>query len=122
MLRIFNTILFLLFLIPLLSAQKNPTISGYIKDSENGETLIGATVFVKEIGKGTTSNVYGFYSISLPAGTYELEYSYLGFDTKTETITLDGENVTKTIELPRGCPNRRSHYNGRSQRSKCTQY
>ena len=99
MLRIFNTALFLLFLIPFVSAQKNPTISGYIKDADNGETLIGATVFVKEIAKGTTSNAYGFYSISLPSGTYDLEYSYLGFDSKTETITLNGEGITKTIEL-----------------------
>ena len=44
------------------------TISGNITDALNGEQLIGATVFVKETSAGTTSNVYGFYSLSLPPG------------------------------------------------------
>ena len=57
------------------------TISGSVKDNENGEDLIGATVLVKEMsGVGTVTNVYGFYSITLPAGSYTILYSYLGYD------------------------------------------
>jgi hypothetical protein len=54
--------------------QEKFTISGYIKDASNGETLIGATVFVREIQGGGVTNVYGFYSVTLPKGTYNVEY------------------------------------------------
>jgi len=47
-------------------AQNNHSISGYILDAATGEELIGATVFVEEIKDGTASNVYGFYSLTLP--------------------------------------------------------
>ena len=59
------------------------TISGYMKDASNGEALIGATAFIKEISNGTISNVYGFYSITLPKGTYSLVYRYVGFNDVT---------------------------------------
>lgn len=54
-------------------------ISGYLYDSKTGETLIGAHVIVRNLEKGTTSNEYGFYSLSLPGGMHEIEYSFLGF-------------------------------------------
>ena len=88
-----------LFLPNLLSAQiQNATISGFIKDVESGETLIGASVYVKELQKGATSNEYGFYSISIPPGTYNLEYSYIGFETIKKEVDLK-ENTTITIEM-----------------------
>lgn len=65
------------------------TVSGTIKDAKNGETLIGATVFVKELGTGTTSNTYGFYSLSLPAGDYTLVYSYVSYLNITKNISLN---------------------------------
>jgi len=68
--------------------QSQFTISGYIKDASNGEALIGANVFIREISAGTTSNVYGFYSITLPAATYALEYHYVGYDHVTKEIAL----------------------------------
>ena len=79
-------------------AQEKATVSGYIKDAANGETLIGATAFVKELGTGTTSNEYGFYSISIPPGEYELEFSYIGFETQNKKISLSA-NVKLDIEL-----------------------
>lgn len=79
-------------------SQENFTVSGYIKDGNNGETLIGATVFVKELNVGATSNEYGFYSISIPAGTYTFEYAYLGFETLAKTMTLNA-NTTQDIEM-----------------------
>lgn len=76
----------------------NPSISGYIKDAKNGEVLIGATILVKEIGKGASTNIYGFYSLSLKPGNYTLIYSYVGYNSVEKVITLK-ENVTINIEL-----------------------
>lgn len=74
------------------------TISGYIKDAGNGEALIGATVLVKEEGKGTATNIYGFYSISLKPGNYTLVYSFVGYNSQERTVKLT-ENTTINIEL-----------------------
>ena len=79
-------------------AQTKYTVSGYIKDAQNGETLIGATVLVKGTTTGTTSNVYGFYSLSLEEGDYELDYRYIGFTTLSKTVSFD-QNQTITVEL-----------------------
>ena len=49
------------------SAQTNHTLSGYITDAATGETLIGATVWSESAGQGVASNVYGFYTLTLPA-------------------------------------------------------
>ncbi|MBC8047550.1 MAG: TonB-dependent receptor, partial [Fimbriimonadaceae bacterium] len=73
-----------------LFSQNKYTISGYIKDSESGETLIGANVYVQEnISAGTSSNVYGFYSITLPEGDYTFIVSYVGYEKYISKITLD---------------------------------
>ena len=81
-----------------LNAQENLTISGYISDGDNGETLIGANVFVLEQSKGTSTNEYGFYSLTLPQGSYTLQYSYLGFVTQEIKVELN-QNVKQDIEL-----------------------
>ncbi len=75
-----------------------PTLSGYIKDASTGEALIGAAVYVKEISAGTTTNAYGFYSITLPAGNYTLLVSYIGYTPKELPTTL-GQNQTLSLEL-----------------------
>ncbi len=80
-------------------AQEKYTLSGYIKDATNGETLIGATVLVKELSGGTVTNVYGFYSITLSPGTYTVSYRYIGFSTIDKTIELN-QNVRLDIEMP----------------------
>jgi len=79
-------------------SQEKYTISGYIKDANNGETLIGATVYSKALNVGASSNEYGFYSLSIPTGTYELEFAYLGFETTTKSVTLSA-NTTLDVEL-----------------------
>ena len=66
---------------------ENLTISGFIRDAANGETIIGANIYIDEIGSGTVSNEYGFYSVNLPAGSYTLVFSYVGFDTQTEPVS-----------------------------------
>ncbi len=74
------------------------SIAGYIKDASNGEALIGATVFIKEIGGGTTTNIYGFYSVTLEKGTYTIEFRYIGFLSITKEITLT-ESTELNVEL-----------------------
>ena len=77
------------------------TISGYIIDAETGEELIGATVHVKQLQKGSVSNLYGYYSISLFPGEYVLEYSYVGYELREITVQLD-RNLTINLELSPG--------------------
>ena len=80
----------------------NYTLSGYVKDQTNGETLIGATVFLSsDQGTGTATNAYGFYSLSLPKGTYKVTYAYLGFKPQSFEINLD-EDVELDVELNDG--------------------
>ncbi len=73
------------------TAKERFTLSGYFMDAASKETLIGATVFVKELAKGTSSNEYGFYSLTLPAGTYEMVFSYIGYQSLVKQISLDGD-------------------------------
>ncbi len=65
------------------------TISGYVKDAKTGEELIGASVTVKELQTtGTTTNAYGFYSLSIPEGNYTVVAQYLGYNQKTSNVNL----------------------------------
>ncbi len=75
------------------------TLSGYIRDASNGETLIGATVFVDGTTTGTYTNEYGFYSLSLEPGTYTIVASYLGFSDLSAEIDLSTSNQKKDFEL-----------------------
>jgi len=69
-------------------AQNKYTISGFIKEAESGENLLGANVYIKELLVGTTSNQYGFFSITVEEGQYHLVISYLGFEDIIEEIDL----------------------------------
>ena len=90
-----RTLFFFLVLVCLsltVQAQKNPILSGYIKDAESGEDLIGASVMIADsLGMGTVTNVYGFYSINLPAGTYRVVYSYVGYESTEQTVDLSAD-------------------------------
>ena len=67
---------------------KKPTLSGYIRDASTGEDLIGATIKVKQLGTGAATNVYGFYSLTLPKGFYTFEISYIGYLTQSDSFEL----------------------------------
>lgn len=82
------SLLFMLFS-TFLFAQESFTISGTIKDVKNGETVFGASVFLKGTNIGAMSNEYGFFSITAPKGTYTLVVSYLGYAEQSKEITLD---------------------------------
>ncbi|WP_219007839.1 TonB-dependent receptor [Aquimarina litoralis] len=74
------------------------TISGIVKDSSTGETLLGASIIVTDTNQGIFTNEYGFYSITLQKGDYFLEISYLGYTTKKLKIQLQ-EDTNFNIEL-----------------------
>ncbi len=83
-------------------AQNKFTINGVVKDASNGETLIGATVYIKELKNGATTNEYGFYSLTLPVGSYTIDFSYVGFELIAQSITLDKNtqlNIRKNISI-----------------------
>ncbi len=74
------------------------TISGHVKDESTGEELIGAAVIADELGKGTVSNVYGFYSLSLQPGLYNITFSYIGYEDLTRAVNLN-QDLVINIEL-----------------------
>jgi len=74
------------------------SVSGNIKDEANGEALIGVTVSIKELKRGTVTNNYGFYSVSVPKGEYTLEVSYVGYQTISKKISLN-QPVKLDLEL-----------------------
>jgi len=80
-------------------AQNKYTLSGYIKDAASGETLIAANIYDKnDLTQGATSNVYGFYSLTLPEGDYTFIIKYLGYEDKEVTVALR-ESQTLDIEM-----------------------
>lgn len=79
-------------------AQQKYTIRGILKDQANGETIIGATVFLQGTSNGAITNEYGFYSLTVPKGNYTISVSYLGYNTITKNISLTSD-VTLDFEL-----------------------
>ena len=79
------------------------TLSGYVKDINTGEALIGSTLFLKEIQAGTICNAFGFYSITIPKGTYTVECSFVGYKKSSNTLELSKsltQDLTLTEEPP----------------------
>jgi hypothetical protein len=74
------------------------TVSGKVTDRTNGEGLIGATIYVQELKTGTTTNTYGFYSLTLPEGTYNLTFSYIGYVAVHKTVLLQ-KDTKLNIEM-----------------------
>ncbi len=74
------------------SAFAQYTIHGYIYDKSSGESLIGANIYFPDIKKGTTSNTYGYYTISLPKGEYKMQVSYVGYNTFEEIIKIEKDS------------------------------
>ncbi|MCB0583950.1 MAG: carboxypeptidase-like regulatory domain-containing protein, partial [Phaeodactylibacter sp.] len=89
----------LLFITLLAFAQEKYTLSGYVRDVATGEDLVGASVLVQMPGgQGTTTNAYGFYSLQLPAGQYQLAFTYLGYQSETEAVNLD-QDIRLNVDL-----------------------
>ena len=95
---------FLIFSYSTFVHSQNFTISGHITDAKNGETIINATIFEKNSHKGCVSNTYGYYSITLPKGTVNLFYSYVGYkqlsyNFKLKKDTIINLQMTEATEL-----------------------
>lgn len=85
-------------MVQILSAQ-NYTLKGRVKDASNGEDLIGAAVVVEGVsGKGAITNTYGFYSLTLPKGTYKISVQYIGYQSVIKDVVLD-KDLSLDIEL-----------------------
>ncbi|MBT7895897.1 MAG: TonB-dependent receptor plug domain-containing protein, partial [Flavobacteriales bacterium] len=95
--KIFTFILLNFFSISIL-AQTNYTISGYVQDNESGENLIGVSIYDKNTFKGTVTNQYGFYSLTLEQGKYDIIFSFIGLKSVTKNITLN-KDVRINISL-----------------------
>ena len=93
---LFCSFFFIGYISQSVAQQDQVTLSGYINDGSSGETLIGATAYLKESGVGATSNEYGYYSISVPPGNYTVEYAYLGFVSTIKKIDL---NTDKKVDI-----------------------
>ena len=80
-------------------SQEKFTISGYVKDAKNGESLIGVTVYKKNSQIGASTNEYGFYSLTLPKGTDTVVFSFIGYQSIFRVVNLTS-NQTISVELP----------------------
>ncbi|MGR7812762.1 TonB-dependent receptor [Lacinutrix undariae] len=86
-------LMFSLCFCSVLMAQNSYSIRGTIKDVSNGETLLGATVFLKGTSNGAVTNEYGFYSLSATEGSYTIIVSYLGYETFTKELQLTSDQT-----------------------------
>ncbi len=76
------------------------TLSGFVHDNGSGEELIGANVFFIDLEIGTTSNEYGFYSITAPTGKYKVRFSFVGYKTLEKEIDLTtSEKINIALNL-----------------------
>jgi len=83
----------LIFCFPFVcNAQNKVTVSGYIEDASSNERLIGASVFTDQM-QGVASNKYGFYSLSLNEGIYNLKASYVGYRSVSTQIQLTSDTI-----------------------------
>lgn len=98
-----STCTFFIFILTIFTsfAQDKFTLSGTISDSKNNETLIGVAVYIPSLKIGTTTNEYGFYSLSAPKGEYEVEISYVGYQTIQKNIVLN-QNTKSNFSIKEG--------------------
>lgn len=89
--------LIFIFAATLASAQSSFTISGTVSDSSSNESLIGAIVSIKGTTKGMATNEYGFFSLTLPEGEYEVVVKYTGYQAKTVTVSL---HANTSLNIP----------------------
>lgn len=105
MIKIFTSSI-LAFCLPLLLSgninfseiPKKVTISGYLSDRDNGERLVGVTIYDINLRIGTSTNAYGFYSLTIPSGNFDLQFSYIGYQTQHEKGVVDND-MTLNISL-----------------------
>lgn len=94
-----NVVLIFIFLCSIgVYSQEKFTISGTVIEESSGETLFGVNIIVPELQAGTVTNEYGFYSLTLPSGEYEVIYSSIGYASKRTQVSLTA-NIKNDIAL-----------------------
>lgn len=79
---------------------QNLTISGYVTDKSSGETMINASVYDLISKKGTVTNAYGFYSLTIPKGEVDLQFSYVGYANEKHVLKLSKDTLINVKMLP----------------------
>jgi len=92
------SILIVMLAFPSSLPAQDATVSGRVIDAETGEYILGATVIVEGESIGTSTNTYGFFSLTLPTGERKLSWSFIGYATEKRELKLD-RNRTMDIEL-----------------------
>lgn len=85
------TLIIILFISPAILLSQNSTLSGYVTDSRDGETIIGAKIYIPSLNKGTITNNYGFYSLTVPKGNYTVEFRVSGLETEIKELNLEND-------------------------------
>lgn len=96
-----TALLFALLLVPSQALGQNTvTLSGYVRDAANGTPLVGATVSIEALQRGTTTDSTGHYTLAVSPGTYDVRYNFLGYQEVVRTVSLT-EDRSLTVELDR---------------------
>lgn len=74
---------------PNIYAQQKFSISGYVREKGSRELLPGVNIYLPELKAGTTTNNYGFYSVTIPEGKYEVRYSFIGYQSVIVSVELN---------------------------------
>src|SRR5215212_839984 len=82
-------------------AQNKFTINGYVRDTTSGESIIGATISINNLSKAVATNQYGFYSITLDSGSYELTVSHVSYLSQSYNLVIDKNQLVNLLLLPK---------------------
>lgn len=89
----------ILLMFTLSSSGQNLSVSGYVQDLQSQERLIGVNLYINGKSIGTSTNTFGFYSLSLPPGEYELIASFIGYEKKLIPLSIKNENLILDLDL-----------------------
>jgi hypothetical protein len=90
----------MMFIVLLLSAYDLRSINGFVTDAANGEPLAYANVYLENTQYGSATNEKGYYVLQdIPAATYTLVFSYIGYKTVSLEINLETRSITKNVEM-----------------------
>jgi len=89
----------LLFISAMAAFAQKQTISGVVKDSISGETIIGANVVIQGTTTGVSTDVNGLFSLQLNKGNYTLQVSFIGYTTVYQSITVTNAPLNLTFNL-----------------------
>ena len=97
--RLLSLVVFVLALLQGMTAQHQGRVSGLVRDAESGETLIGVAIYEQQLKQGTVTDEKGAYQLELPAGNHRLQFSYIGYQTVTKTVTIGQKPQVLNVKL-----------------------